>query len=239
MGNKPLISIALCLLVLGTSSWFGQGNTAPRIEILRPLENTKLRWNASIPYAIEIVDKEDGNSEYGEIPANEVILAVKYLPDSAKVGSYLVHHAKDNSDVLSWMGRSNCFSCHTAKDKLIGPSFEQIAHKYGQKRGAIEDLAKKIIHGSTGTWGDQIMPAQPDLDMARVEEVVTWILDKSAIPDFDYFSGTQGVFKTTKNQKEASGKAVYVLSAQYMDHGINGTFRDVKRTVESMVLASE
>ncbi len=202
-----------------------QENEAPVVKIVAPQENTQFSWNEWIPFRIAVTDNEDGNSEYDEIIANEVVLTVQYLPDSSQVTKYLHDDESIDLDVLSWMGLSNCFTCHSAKDKLIGPSFSQIADRYGNQTDALEYLAQKVANGTTGTWGDQIMPAQPNLKSDEVKKVLNWILKNSSRFDFNYVSGIEGVFKTPENTE---GKGVYVLKAQYIDHGlenVSGSFR--------------
>lgn len=236
MVNKLFSPALLCSLALGSSIWYVQENTAPKLALTLVSENSGLRPNAKIPYTINVVDLEDGASEYGEIPVSEVILSVKYLRDSAAVDTYLAQHESKNTDVLSWMGRENCFSCHAAKTKLIGPPFEQIAMRYTQNETTTRQLAKKIIEGSTGVWGDQVMPTRHDLEMDQVNEVVTWILSANRDAEFNYFSGTAGTFLT---QEKKHGAAVYVLSAHYRDHGLQGDDQNAKKSIRTVVLKAE
>src|SRR5258708_10225750 len=140
-----------------------QSNNPPEVTITAPAKNGRFQWNSVVHYEIRVSDKEDGNSEYNEIAANEVLLMVAYLPDSAHAKKYLSDRSKKNPEVLSWMSTSTCFNCHAAKAKLIGPSFELIARRYPDNSISAEALANKIITGSSGTWGDLKMPPHPDL----------------------------------------------------------------------------
>ncbi|MGB5273829.1 MAG: c-type cytochrome, partial [Flavobacteriaceae bacterium] len=171
----------LTYLVFGSSlcllwSFLVQENAAPEVKLILTRGNEALEQNSLVSYRIEVSDKEDGISDYGEIPMNEVILSVKYVSDSSKVKAYLASHANKNYRVLSWMGSNACFTCHRAKDRLIGPSFSEIAKRYSEQPNSVSKLSEKIIKGSQGTWGDQIMPAQTHLPPDQVQGVVQWIL---------------------------------------------------------------
>ncbi len=72
---------SLCLLW----SFLVQENTAPEVKLILTRGNEALEQNSLVSYRIEVSDKEDGISDYGEIPMNEVILSVKYVSDSSKV----------------------------------------------------------------------------------------------------------------------------------------------------------
>jgi S-disulfanyl-L-cysteine oxidoreductase SoxD len=64
--------------------------------------------------------------------------------------------AKDVSKILS---ENNCTACHGMESKLVGPSFKDIAAKYG-KKSATAYLEDKIKKGGSGVWGAIPMPEQ-------------------------------------------------------------------------------
>jgi len=198
-----------------------QENTSPDVTISMPTKNGKFQWNSIVPYSISVSDQEDGNSEYNEIPRNEVLLMVKYLPDSSHVQKYLLDRLKVNNQPLLQMSTSTCFDCHAAKSKLIGPSFELIASRYSSDPIPTESLARKIITGTSSTWGDVKMPPNPNLKIEQAREMVNWILKNSLDPDQNYFAGMEGAFRTQEEPDKETGKEVYVLIASYADHGVN------------------
>ena len=228
MQFKALLSIVSAGLVLYCfTAAFSQRseNSTPDVTITTPAKNARFQWNSVVPYAIRVSDQEDENSEYNEIPANEVLLMVAYLPDSARVKNYLSNRSKANREVLLRISTSTCFNCHAAKAKLIGPSFEMIAKRYTNNSKTVDSLTKKIITGSSGTWGDLKMPPHPDLKIDQVREIVRWILNNNSDPDQSYFAGIEGAFRTKENPGRDSGKGVYILTASYTDHGAKGVSR--------------
>ncbi len=237
MNKFPFAALLLGVSIAGSLSYL-QENSAPIVRITSPAKNIKFGWNTLIPYVISVTDNEDGNSEYDEIQDSEVILTVKILQDSLQVESYL-ERSKENFEVLSWMGQSTCFTCHAAKSKLIGPSFKSIAERYSGKPNAVHYLAKKITEGTTGSWGNQIMPAQTDLEVKKIVKALDWILKHGQKTDYTYLSGTEGVIGTQEKPIGVNGKSVYVLSAHYTDHGIDGKRASAKTGFQYMVLKSE
>ena len=71
----------------------------------------------------------------------------------------------------------NCFACHRIDRATLGPSFKNVAAKYVGDKGADVKLAKKIIEGSVGVWGQIPMPAQPQVTEAEALTLARWILE--------------------------------------------------------------
>ena len=67
-------------------------------------------------------------------------------------------------------------ACHGVSNKLLGPSFREVAARYKAQDGAPARLAAKLRAGSEGTWGPIPMPPQqlPDAD---VDALVKWVLE--------------------------------------------------------------
>lgn len=228
-----MLAICFCLIFSFRSV---QENQAPTVKISSPLEGTDLDWNSVVPYRITIIDQEDGNSDYDEINSNEVVLSLTYFDDISKVKKYVEEEVATRSDMLSFMASSNCFTCHKAKDKLIGPSFEEITQRYRPSTENMEYLAKKISQGASGVWGDQIMPAQPELETDRILQMLEWIFKNAQDPNYTFFTGIEGAFKTKGKQKDIQSEAAYVVHAQYVDHGINETRQHSKKGTSTLIL---
>jgi cytochrome c len=74
------------------------------------------------------------------------------------------------------ISKSDCIACHKEKQKLIGPSYHDIAAKYAPTKHNIEYLTLKIVNGGSGVWGQIPMAAHPALSKVDVEEMVNYIL---------------------------------------------------------------
>jgi len=214
-----------------------QENSVPVVRIMSPVNKSTIRWNADVPYTIQVSDKEDGNSEYDEINGNEVLMQVIYLPDSLKAANYRNGKlAEDEPRAITLMKTSTCFSCHTSRSKLIGPSFDRIANKYTYSEEVVATLTQKIIQGSAGVWGDVKMPSNTDLKSQEIKEVVSWIVKYNKDPNVFYQVGLKGTIKMKEKNEKDTVKGVYVLTASYIDHGLAGKPSLNKRGQHAIIL---
>jgi cytochrome c len=69
----------------------------------------------------------------------------------------------------------DCKSCHKTNEKVIGPSFTEVANKYKKNRSTYSQLTEKITNGGTGVWGDVTMPAHPSLKADEAKQILDWI----------------------------------------------------------------
>lgn len=74
------------------------------------------------------------------------------------------------------MFESTCLSCHTGQEKIVGPSFAEIAEKYKKDPNAIDHLFTKVRKGSVGVWGEQAMPAHTLNSDQEVKQMVQAIM---------------------------------------------------------------
>ncbi len=58
---------------------------------------------------------------------------------------------------IALLGKNGCTACHSINNKIIGPSFADVAKKYP---GKVDYLTLKIKSGGSGVWGTTPMPAQ-------------------------------------------------------------------------------
>ena len=70
----------------------------------------------------------------------------------------------------------NCMACHAVAKKMVGPSYADIAEKYGKDKDAVAKLAEKIVKGSSGTWGAVPMPANAQVSPAEAKTLAEWVM---------------------------------------------------------------
>ena len=213
-------------------------NAAPIVCMTLPAANAQFQWNTMINYTISVNDKEDGNSEYDEIAPHEVLLQVLFLPDSTQLQAHRSERSKTEPEPEAVLAMTTlpCFNCHTANDKLIGPSFQSIAAKYAYSDAVEDVLSKKIISGSLGAWGNIPMPPHPEVQTAQAKEIARWILKSNKNTDHFYMAGPAGAFKTKLKPGKDAGKGVYLLRASYTDHGTKDNPQLRKRGQHTLVL---
>jgi cytochrome c len=73
--------------------------------------------------------------------------------------------------------RHACVSCHALDQRVVGPSFKEIAARYrGAGAAAGATLVSKMKAGGAGTWGPVPMPPQGHVGDADLELLARWIL---------------------------------------------------------------
>lgn len=70
----------------------------------------------------------------------------------------------------------DCSGCHSVNERMIGPSYKEIAGKYSEKD--TELLASKIIEGGSGVWGSVPMAAHPQVSKEDAKKMVEYILSQ-------------------------------------------------------------
>jgi cytochrome c len=79
---------------------------------------------------------------------------------------------------LALVEKNACLNCHAEGKKLVGPSFNDIAAKYKDRKDANTYLSEKLTKGSSGVWGPVPMPAMPQLAADDVKTMVNWVLKR-------------------------------------------------------------
>lgn len=72
--------------------------------------------------------------------------------------------------------KSDCFACHKLQDKLLGPSYKDVANKYDNTKANIDYLANKIKTGGSGVWGAIPMSPHPSISDDDAKAMVKYIL---------------------------------------------------------------
>ena len=71
---------------------------------------------------------------------------------------------------------SGCFSCHSAAEKVLGPSYASVAAKYADDKDAVASLVQSIQYGSKGKWGRIPMPPHASLGKDDLNLLSRWVL---------------------------------------------------------------
>lgn len=82
----------------------------------------------------------------------------------------------DYTKGLELVGKSDCLTCHKVNDKLIGPSYKDVANKYEATEENISMLASKIIKGGKGVWGEIPMTPHPQISEEDAKAMVKYVL---------------------------------------------------------------
>ena len=89
-----------------------------------------------------------------------------------------ITQAPEYKEGLQLVVANGCPTCHHVDDKVTGPSYREVANKYGGEPVGkiVPELAKKIIEGGSGVWGNVPMIAHPAVSQADAEKMIKYIL---------------------------------------------------------------
>ena len=71
-----------------------------------------------------------------------------------------------------------CMACHNVDNKIVGPSYKDVAKKYAGDKSSLDALTKKVIAGGKGVWGEIPMPPKGGTALKddEIKKVIAWIL---------------------------------------------------------------
>jgi cytochrome c len=193
------------------------GNTRPAVKI-STTDNQSFYWdNITWNYSIEINDHEDKSIDSGRVNVK-----FHYLPRGKDVAVYLSNpqHSGNLQHVKGqyMLNSLDCKACHTINEVSAGPTYTEIAERYAGKNGVTEMLARKVIEGGSGNWGQRMMSSHPDLGVDDAKEIVNYILSLNEADKSLPLAGSVGLNDHIDKGSEGS----YLLVANYTDRGANG-----------------
>lgn len=92
--------------------------------------------------------------------------AFVYLP------GLVLAQEKPVPEVMDLVG---CTLCHQVDNRILGPSFKEVAVKYKGDKDAVNRTAERIVKGSKGVWGEVAMPPNNIKD-EEARRIAEWIL---------------------------------------------------------------
>jgi len=200
------------------------GNEPPAAEIEITKGNKSFFFpGKSIDYRIEVSDKEDGSLKEGTIKANEVAINFDYAPE----GFDLIEIAQNHRSSDEWtsfskgqnlIAKNDCKSCHILDKKSVGPSYLDVAKRYKGNARDQERIAKKIISGGAGVWGDHAMSAHPQISEPDAALMVKYIVSLGDTQLKTKSIATSGTFKEAVPAGD-NARGGYLLRVAYKDKG--------------------
>ncbi len=84
--------------------------------------------------------------------------------------------ASADEDMQAMAQAKGCLGCHSVEAKIVGPAYKDVAAKYKGDAGAVDRLAKKVVAGGVGVWGEIPMPPNASVTPEEAKKLVTWVL---------------------------------------------------------------
>jgi cytochrome c len=93
------------------------------------------------------------------------------------VGPTLAIAADPTQGLSPLAAKQHCDECHAIQEVRIGPPFQAVALRYSTEGPAAEErLARKIINGGAGNWGNIPMVANERVSLEDARAIAHWIL---------------------------------------------------------------
>jgi cytochrome c len=196
------------------------GNDAPKLTIDMPNRGSFYWDQDQIPYNIGLTDKEDGNLENGDIDPASVQVYLEWMKGTYTLEPSVGGTGELKSQGEKLIGESDCRSCHKINERAIGPSFMEVAKKYREDDKAVDYIAKKIISGGSGVWGEISMTAHPLFSEADAAKMADYILSLTKKDTNTLKLNVQGTIDIPATASDEN--RTYVLKASYTDKGASG-----------------
>jgi cytochrome c len=186
------------------------GNSVPEVRFESPVSGDFFTPGKPVAYKIAVKDFEDGESKtQAEGMGPRVVLESRWLKSADE---------KTNVDPgLALAKQSDCFNCHQVEQRLVGPSYLEVAERYKGVTGALEASVLRVRNGSSGVWGPIPMLAHQQHTSDEIAQMVSWI-----------FALERGKTGGTGGQRGLTGEAsapkdnnlrIGFLEASYTDNG--------------------
>ncbi|HTH82898.1 MAG TPA: PQQ-dependent sugar dehydrogenase [Mucilaginibacter sp.] len=200
------------------------GNEPPVVKFNITAGNSSFFFpGKSVAYDIAVNDKEDGSLADKKILPSRVSVSANYLSEGYNMTAIAskqssVDASAEYAGAIALINKSDCKSCHSVKEKVLGPAFVQVAEKYKGDPAAPDRLVKKIISGGSGVWGDAMMAAHPTLAESDGKAIVKYILSLAYPPRRAKSLPVKGTYTTTVPEGENTDGS-FILRAAYTDRG--------------------
>lgn len=195
------------------------GNEAPHVSIEVTGGNKSFFLEGEpIKYKVVVRDPNDT----AKFDPDNLFVSVDYAEGGYDKAATTMGHQQGEVNIIGkgLVQSLDCKSCHKENEKSIGPSYLQIAQKYGKDAEATNYLTGKILKGSQGVWGETQMPAHPTLPESDAHQIVSWILSLAGENTAEKSLPVSG---TITPPRELEPNTAMVISATYTDKGANNT----------------
>ena len=187
------------------------GNSRPKVTISGIEHGSFFDWGQTFNYHVKVNDSDSKAINSDRIMVAGNFQTRRFNPDGTP--------AIDPG--LKLMRASTCFACHMSTAASAGPSYDKVAEKYANDSTALDTLAKKILSGTTGVWGDQRMPPHPQHTLDEAKAMVQWVLSLND-PTNSARLGATGSWTAPKKPGNRANTGVVIMTAAYTDEGNAG-----------------
>jgi glucose/arabinose dehydrogenase/cytochrome c551/c552 len=197
------------------------GNSAPVVNIEFSGNKSFYFPGNQVQYSVRVEDVgPDGqmtsiNSDNLFVSADYIAVSEDEEETEGPEGHLIMTDVLSGKNLVTSLG---CRACHNQVESSVGPSYQAVADRYKDDNDAAEYLAKSIINGSSGVWGDAAMPAHSDLPEEDAYKIVAWIESLAADEVMEESLPIEGSLEPTLGE-EPLENGLLIVSATYSDEG--------------------
>lgn len=176
---KRILLMGLATLLFACNSSTEKTNTSSDSTVLKAADTTEISASPDTSNTTQLQDATTDNKatevKASTVEENKKPLAkeIKDVPQIKAVENSDLENIK-NGEVL--ISKSDCFACHKVQDKVLGPSYKDIANKYAKNKANIDYLINKVKVGGSGVWGAVPMSPHPNLSDDDARDMILYIL---------------------------------------------------------------
>lgn len=176
---KRILLMGLATLLFACNSSTEKTNTSSDSTVLKAADTTEISASPDTSNTTQLQEATTENKatevKASTVEENKKPLAkeIKDVPQIKAVENSDLENIK-NGEVL--ISKSDCFACHKVQDKVLGPSYKDIANKYAKNKANIDYLINKVKVGGSGVWGAIPMSPHPNLSDDDARDMILYIL---------------------------------------------------------------
>ncbi|MFD1187245.1 c-type cytochrome [Pontibacter rugosus] len=121
-------------------------------------------------------EQREAAAEGGDSPVDQTKVGADAGVNEMNEGEQLNAEGANYDKGAKLIAMSDCLSCHNEEQRIVGPSYKEVAAKYEFNDKNVDYLAGKIIQGGAGVWGQVPMTPHPDLSREDAREMAKYIL---------------------------------------------------------------
>ncbi|MDX1666414.1 MAG: PKD domain-containing protein, partial [Saprospiraceae bacterium] len=199
------------------------GNSVPSVEWIIDGNRTFYWDGETVDYRVRVEDEEDGSFGDGIDPSS-VRVNIDYIENARDIDRIVLGHQAGQPQTEFSVGKSliegsDCRACHLDDGPSVGPSYLDIARKYGKEADILPRLVKSIIEGGVGNWGETAMAAHPQISAGEAEKMVQYILSLAPEESENKSSWPVNGSYTFNLHGAGATDGKYIFSAAYTDRG--------------------
>lgn len=192
------------------------GNDPPEVAFESPQDGDFYDFDQPVPWKVKVEDSEDTEPVEDRVRIFHQLVPGSFSKTEASLASAETLHPG-----LELMKQSDCFNCHMVDRKLIGPSFLEVAARYRDQEHALDEVARRIVTGSSGIWGEIPMIPHPQHGIEQSRHMAEWVFSLGEEESDVVLTGSTGSFEVAKPEQvdPKKGPGVLIVEASYLDGG--------------------